>query len=290
MDAVHRFHRPQLRRPVAIIAFEGWNDACEAASSAAAWVLNGSDAQGPFAALEPEEFFNFQEHRPTVDIDGGGTRRLTWPDTRFYSVRTGGERDLIIVVGDEPSFRWKTFSRLVTQVMSDEGVEEVVLLGAYIGNVAHNQPTVLSGTATDPDRLAATGLEPSRYEGPTGIIGVMMEACREVGLPAVSIWAATPHYLAANANPRAMLALVEKSAAILRIEVDTTRLTELAEDFTNRVDEAIADNGDLADYIEALAHGGDDDFGFEEGQGERLDPSRSRELLVEIEEFLRDQG
>jgi len=290
MDAVHRFHRPQLRRPVAIIAFEGWNDACEAASSAAAWVLNGADTEGPFAALEPEEFFNFQEHRPTVEIDGGGTRRLTWPDTRFYAVKTGGERDLIVVVGDEPSFRWKTFARLVTQVMSDEGVEEVVLLGAYIGNVAHNQPTVLSGAATDPDKLPAIELEPSQYEGPTGIVGVMMEACREVGLPAVSIWAATPHYLAANANPRAMLALVEKTSAILRIEIDTTRLVELAQDFTNRVDEAIADNGDLADYIEAIAHG-DDEFGLlDDAQAEHLDPSRSRELLVEIEEFLRDQG
>lgn len=188
--------------------------------------------------------------------------------------------DLIIVIGEEPSFRWKTFSRHITKVLNDCDVEEVVLLGAFIGDVAHTQPVPLAGVAVDPEIVPLWGLIPSTYEGPTGIVGVTMEACREAGLRAVSVWAATPHYLAANANPKTMLALVMKTSELLELDVDPTRLATIEAEFSQRVDEAIASNGDLAEYIETISA---------EGPGE-IDPSRSGLLLDEIEEYLKDQN
>ncbi|MGA9596229.1 MAG: PAC2 family protein, partial [Acidimicrobiia bacterium] len=140
MDAIHRFSKPMLRRPRAIIAFEGWGDACEAASGAATYLMGALDADEPFAVIEPEEFFDFQAHRPTVSIDEGETRRLVWPATLFHRVLLpADDQDLIIVAGDEPSYRWKTFARHVTQVLCESDVEQVVLLGAFIGQVAHTQ-------------------------------------------------------------------------------------------------------------------------------------------------------
>ena len=199
-----------------VVAFEGWNDACDAASGAATYVLGHFDAAEPFAVLEPEEFFDFQEQRPVVAVDDGGTRSLAWPTTRFYALPLPDrERDLVVVVGHEPHLRWKTFSRRIAQFLADQGAEDALLMGAFIGQVAHTVPVPIIGVATDPAEVQRLGLMTSRYEGPTGIVGVMLEAFREVGMPALSLWAATPHYLAANPNPKAMLALVEQAASIL---------------------------------------------------------------------------
>ena len=281
MDPVHRHSRPHLRRPKAVIAFEGWNDACEAASGAVLYLLSRSGVTEPFATIEPEEFFNFQEHRPDVDIDGGGTRKITWPDIKFYAVpQPTADHDLILVVGDEPSFRWKTFARTLTGVLCENDVEVAVLLGAYIGQASHRQPVPLTGAGTDPDAVAAHGLDRSSYEGPTGIISVIVEACREAGVPAVSIWAATPPYLAANANPATMLALIEKTGDVLSLPVDTVRLRKLASDFLQRVDEALEDEDEeLVEFISSLEQPSVD--------GEKAD---GVDLVNEIEEFLKEQG
>lgn len=280
MDVVRRLSRPRLRRPKALVAFEGWNDACEAASGAVLYVLGRSHITEPFATIEPEEFFDFQEHRPHVEIDGGGTRRIAWPDTRFYAVpQPEADHDLVLVVGDEPSFRWKTYARTVAQVLSEQDVDEVVLLGAYIGQASHRQAVPLTGAGTDPTVIAAHGLEGNTYEGPTGIVSVVVEACREAGVPALSIWAATPPYLAANANPATMLALIDKAAAVLSVPVDTSGLGRLAADFLQRVDEAIEDEDeDLVEFISSLEQGTDD--GDVDGD----------DLVTEIEEFLKEQG
>jgi proteasome assembly chaperone (PAC2) family protein len=283
MDAIRRFHRPSLRRPRALIAFEGWNDACEAASGALTYLLGQRDADEPFAVLDPEEFFDFQEHRPTVEIAAGGTRRLVWPTTRFHSVPMPGEdRDLVVVLGEEPSFRWKTFARHITQVLNEVDVEEVVLLGAFIGQVPHRRPVPIVGGGTSPEELFRHGLAPSSYEGPTGIIGVLQEACREVGLPALSLWAATPHYLAANPNPKAMLALLDRAAAVAGFHVDCAELEAITSDFEEKVEEALADSGELAAYVSELEEEPDESTG-------RLDPTLSNELVTEIEDFLRDR-
>lgn len=279
MDLVRRHFRPALRNPKAIIAFEGWNDACEAASGAVQYLLGRGRVDEPFATIEPEEFFNFQEHRPEVEIDSGGTRSLTWPETRFYAVPMDeAPSDLLLVVGDEPSFRWKTFSRTVAQVLSEHDVEQAVLLGAYIGQASHRRPVPLAGAGTDPSAVSAFGLAASDYEGPTGIIGVLVEALREVGTPALSIWAATPPYLAANANPSAMLALLSKASEVVGIPFDLRRLTRLADDFVQRVDEALdEEDDDLVDYIASL-------------DSPNVDETALGELVTEIEDFLKGQS
>lgn len=282
MDAIRRFARPSLRRARALVAFEGWNDACDAASGAVRYLIEQADDIEPFAVIEPEEFFDFQQNRPTVEIEDGGTRRLTWPSTRFYAFpRPEEDRDLVLVLGDEPNFRWKTFSRHITQVLHDADVDTVVLLGAFIGEVAHTVPVPIVGFATDPALLGA--LPKSQYEGPTGIIGVITEACREAGLAAVSLWAGTPHYLAANPNPKAMLALLGAAGGVLRASFDDAELVHLASEFDTQVQVALEQSGDLAEYITNLEQS---DEPIEDLSAE---PDTAA-LVNEIEAFLKEQG
>ncbi len=280
MDAIRRFSRPVLRRPVALVAFEGWSDACDAASGVLSYIIGQHDDLEPFAAIEPEEFFDFQEHRPRVTIDDGGTRSLFWPETKFYALQRE-DRDLVLVLGEEPSFRWKTYSRLITQILHETDVEDVILLGAFIGQVPHTRPVPVIAVATDPSRVADTGLMTSSYEGPTGITGVMIEACREAGLPALSLWAATPHYLAANPNPKAMLALLRAAESAWDIRLDDAELATVASEFETRVDAAMQRSEEFAGYVNELEAASTDDD---------VDQSLSNQLVTEIEAFLKEQG
>ena len=281
MDVIRRFDKPNLRRPQAVVAFEGWNDACDAASGAVNYLIGQLDAGDPFAIIEPEEFFDFQAHRPRMVIDDGGTRSLTWPSTKFYAAQLPDrERDLVIVLGEEPSHRWKTFTRSITRLLAETDVEEAVVLGAFIGRVAHTTRVPIVGVATDPDLVAEHGLLTSSYEGPTGISGVLQEACRKAGLRATSLWAATPHYLAANPNPKAMLALLGRAATVLGFEVDTAELEKVVEEFIDRVDAAVRSSEEFTRYIARLENEDVND-------PSALDPSLSNELVSEIEEFLR---
>ena len=283
MVAIHRFSRPVLRRPRAIIAFEGWGDACEAASGAANYLIGTLEAGEPFAAIDPEEFFDFQAHRPTVSIGDGETRNLTWPTTRFYAITLPhDDRDLVLVVGDEPSYRWKTFSRHLTQVLCESDVEEVILLGAFIGQVAHTQKVPVIGVATDPSVVVRNGLLTSSYEGPTGIVGVVVEACREAGIPALALWAATPHYLAANPNPKAMLALASRAAAILDFEVDFAELETVTDEYLGRVDAALQASDEFSAYVTELEK--------IEPDSDTLGPEAASGLMNEIEDYLRHNG
>lgn len=287
MDAIHRLRRPVLRRPRAIIAFEGWNDACDAASGAITYLLGQYNIDEPFAVIEPDEFFDFQAHRPNVTIGDGGTRSLTWPTTRFYAIEMPAEdRDLILVVGEEPSYRWKTFSRSITSLLAEMGVEQAVLLGAFIGQLAHTKPVPVIGVATDPALVKQYGLMTSSYEGPTGIVGVLQQACKEEGLPAVSLWAATPHYLAANPNPKAMLALTKKAGDVLGLGIDTSELETVANEFLGRVSAAVSASTEFEAYVAQLEKAEAE----EDGEATQLDPSMSAEMVTEIEDFLKNQG
>jgi proteasome assembly chaperone (PAC2) family protein len=280
MDAIHRFSKPMLRRPRAVIAFEGWGDACEAASGAATYLMGALDADEPFAVIEPEEFFDFQAHRPTVSIDDGETRRLSWPSTRFHRVPMPTEdQDLIIVVGDEPSYRWKTFARHVAQVLCENDVEQVVTLGAFIGQVAHTQPVPVIGVSTDPSLVVRNGLLTSEYEGPTGISSVVLEACREAGIQVLALWAATPHYLAANPNPKAMLALATRTASILQFDVDLTELEKVTDEYLGRVNSALASSDEFSEYVAELEEA--------DAVTDGIDPDQTAGLLSEIEDYLR---
>ena len=285
MDPIHRIRRPVLRRPRAIIAFEGWNDACDAASGAVTYLLGQHNVDEPFAVMEPDEFFDFQAHRPRVAIGDGGTRSLTWPTTRFYAVPLPSEdHDLVLVVGDEPSYRWKTFSRSITSLLAETGVEQAVFLGAFIGQVAHTKPVPVIGVATDPSLVYEHGLLTSSYEGPTGIVGVLQEACREEGLPAMSLWAATPHYLAANPNPKAMRALMTRAADILGLAIDTSELDTVVDEFLSRVAAAVSASDEFKTYVARLERS-DEKVAPEDV----VDPSVTTDLVSEIEAFLREQ-
>ena len=281
MDPIRRIDRPALKSPRALLAFEGWNDACDAASGAAAYLLGQYDTE-PYAVIEPEEFYDFQEHRPHVVVDEGGTRRLTWPATRSFALDLPTQpHDLVVVTGDEPNHKWKTYTRLITSLLAESDVELVITLGAFLGQVAHTRPVPIVGVATDPDLLARHGLPASSYEGPTGIVGVMLEACREMGIPAISLWAATPHYLAANPNPKAMLALLERATGVAGVGVDTTELATVAGEFDARVDAALERSEEFADYVRQIE---------EEGDERPVDPMIAGDQLVsEIEDFLRER-
>jgi proteasome assembly chaperone (PAC2) family protein len=283
MDPIRRLSRPALRRPQAVLAWEGWNDACDAASGATAFLLGQYELE-PFAILEPEDFYDFQSSRPKVETGNGGNRRITWPATRFYAIELPEQdRDLVIVVGNEPNLHWKTYTRLVAQVLTETDVEQALTLGAFLAQVAHTVPVPLVGVATDPDIVAEHQLATSDYEGPTGITGVMLEAFREIGMPALSIWAAVPHYLAANPNPKAMLALLEKAADTFGISIDTTELSRVADEFQSRVDEAMAENESFVAYVHRLER---ESTGAPPGV---IDPGESDQLISEIEHFLRNR-
>jgi proteasome assembly chaperone (PAC2) family protein len=281
MDPIRRIDRPALKSPRALLAFEGWNDACDAASGAAAYLLGQYDTE-PFAVIEPEEFYDFQEHRPHVVVDEGGTRRLTWPATLSFALDLPTQpHDLVVVTGDEPNYRWKTYTRLITSLLAESDVELVITMGAFLGQVAHTRPVPIVAVATDPDLLTHHGLPASSYEGPTGIVGVMLEACREMGIPAISLWAATPHYLAANPNPKAMLALLERATGVAGVGIDTTELATVAGEFDARVDAALERSEEFAAYVRRIE---------KEGTEGPVDPTVAGDQLVsEIEEFLRER-
>lgn len=278
MDHLRRFARPRLRSPRALLAWEGWNDACDAASGSAAYLLASVERPEPLAVIEPEEFYDFQLRRPQVKIDEGGTRQLTWPMTRAF-VLPAGHHDLVLVTGEEPNLRWKTYTRTLAGLLSDHDVEMVVTLGAFVGQVAHTRPVPIVGVATDPALVEQYGLLASSYEGPTGIVGVMLEACREVGIPALSLWAATPHYLAANPNPKAMAALLGVARRVLELDLDLAEMEQMAADFDARVDEAMTENDEFVEYVRRL-----------EDEGTTIDPSRSAQMINEIEDFLRGRN
>ncbi len=296
MDPIRRSSSPNLRNPVAVIAFGGWNDACDVASTAAEFLVEAHHSPKPFAEIEPDSFYDFQQQRPTIDVRAGVTRKLEWPGISFIGIeRPDDPRDLIIVTGQEPNFNWKTFSRAVVGVLNEEGVEEVILAGAYIGAVGHRDPVDLSGVGSDAVSVIRSGLASSSYKGPTGIVGVIQEACRESGIRSIAMWAATPPYLAGNPYPKAVLTIVEKIADIINMHIDTSELIAVDAEYTEKVDEAIENSGaefeayleDLEGYDEPLLGSllaRPSDLSDESGQ--RLDPERTDALVDEIVRFL----
>lgn len=275
MAALNWLDRPGLNDPVALIAFEGWGDAGDSASLAAETFLNTYE-NSVVASFDPDDHFDFQVRRPVVHVDDGGTRRIDWPENDFYVVR-GAERDLVVFLGEEPNYRWKSFTTELVDALVGMGVTRAVTLGAFIGQVAHTLPVPLVGSATKPDALAVHGLLPSGYQGPTGIVGVLNHALGNVGIEVVSVWAAVPHYLSNQDYPPAVEALTVKAAELIGVSVDIGDLTLKSRQFKETVDEAMDTNDELREYIEQLEHEAAEEA--EEG-GERL--------VDEIEDFLRE--
>ena len=187
--------RPALERPVLIAAFRGWNDGGQGATLAAGFLARSWQAER-FADIDPESFVDFQQNRPHVSLDEGMTRRIEWPENAFYHARIpGSDRDAVLLLGVEPSLRWRTFSKLVIDLARDLDVQLLVTLGSLLADVPHTRAAPVTGAASDPELVESLGLQHSRYEGPTGIVGVLQDACRREQLPAASLWAAVPHYV-----------------------------------------------------------------------------------------------
>jgi proteasome assembly chaperone (PAC2) family protein len=247
---VHR--RPQLTRPVLIAAFRGWNDGAQAASLAAGYLAKTWEAER-FADLDPENFFDFQATRPHVSLEDGVTRRIDWPETAFYHARPNGlDRDVVLLLGIEPNLRWRTFTELLIGLVGELGVEMMITLGALLADVPHTRPSPVTGSASDPELVRQLGLSSSRYEGPTGIVGVLHDACREASLPSVSLWAAVPHYVSLAPSPRAALALCQRLGDLLDTQIDTAELEQAVDAYTQRVTEAVSTDEETAEYVQEL--------------------------------------
>jgi predicted ATP-grasp superfamily ATP-dependent carboligase len=279
-----------LRHPVLVAGFEGWNDAADAASTAAGWLTqHGTSTQ--LASIDPEEHFDFQSRRPQVELVDGVTRQIAWPENRFFTVGYD-DRDLVVLRGIEPSYRWKSFSRAVTTVAHETGCELVVTLGALLADVPHTRAARITGTATDGELIDRLGLAQSRYEGPTGIVGALNDYCRTDGVPSVSLWAPVPHYLAAPPNPPATLALLERFGGLTGLTFDLSRLQRTAAAWREKVDEVAAGDDDVRNYVSTLEERFDqqttaDGSISDQSWGTNL-PSGD-ELAREVERFLRDQ-
>jgi len=257
-DELRVLERPALTRPVLVSAFRGWNDGGQGASLAGGYLAKTWEAER-FAEIDPEEFFDFQATRPHVSLVDGLTRRIDWPENAFYHARLPGtERDVVLLLGIEPNLRWRAFTQIVVDLARELGVEMMVSLGALLADVPHTRDSPVTGSATDQALVEELGLSASRYEGPTGIVGVLHDACREAEIPSVSLWAAVPHYVSLTPSPRAAKALCERLADLLSAEVDVSDLEEAAEAYAEQVSEAVAADSDTASYVEELERRADE--------------------------------
>ncbi len=296
-----------LRAPAMVCAFEGWNDAGDAASSAIAYLSRALEAER-FAHVDTEEFYDFQTNRPRIRLapdgsDSPSTRReIEWPSVEIYGASIpGAARDLVLVQGVEPSLRWRTFSRLIVELAEALGVGMVITVGALLADVPHTLPVAMTGFASDPalmERLGTTS-RPSRYEGPTGIVGVLHSAAGDAGLPSMSLWASVPHYVAAAPCPKAALALVQRLEELVGVSVDLSELEDAAANYERQVGLAVSSNPEVQAFVERLEQDAESDEDEEDEEGERWGagwplspddlPSGER-LASEFQRFLRQQG
>jgi len=275
--------RPELERPVLVAGFTGWNDAAEAASVAVGALSDSWEAK-QFGTFDGEEFFDFQATRPQVRLVDGVTRQIEWPENAL-SAASGetGERGMVLLSGPEPNFRWRSFCTAVVDLARELEVELVVTMGALLADVPHSRPVMVSANAQDPALVEGLDLSASRYEGPTGITGVLHGVCAEQGLPSVSFWASVPHYLPSVPSAPAALALLESCSNLLQVGVDTSQLEHSAESYQEQVSAAVSRDSDLAGYVRMLEER------FDSQAGDARNLPTGDDLAEELESFLRDQ-
>jgi proteasome assembly chaperone (PAC2) family protein len=275
---------PRLRSPILVCAFRGWNDAAAAASTALASIANDLEGE-QIARIDPEDFFDFQSTRPTIQMDEGQTRRIEWPENNVIAVPVpSADRDLVLFDGTEPNLRWRTFSETIATVADALGVEMVITLGALIAEVSHTLPVPITGLASSQALVEELELERSSYEGPTGIVGVVHDLCRQSGLDSASLWAAVPHYVAAVPNPKAALALLRRLESLTGIAVEASELEEETEDYEEQIGRAVAANPEIEELV-ARIEAEQVDLLDEEGELPSADT-----LASEFQRFLRQRG
>ena len=279
MEYIHwTADRPELESPVMILGFEGWNDAGDAASTAARHIRDRFGGE-VFAEIDAEEFYDFTSTRPTVRLEGTA-RRIDWPENSFAAVHTGeGGRDLIVLVGTEPQLKWRTYSEQVVAMAEEYDVEMVISLGALIADVVHSRPATVYSAAYDLELLERLDLEPSSYEGPTGIVGVVHDALRSAGLGSISLWGTVPSYVPHATSPKAALALVTRVAQLLDLAIPSTALEIGAAAYERQINELVAEDDETTDYVTQL----------EEEYDKSMRPESGQALIEELEQFLRDR-
>jgi len=282
--------RPQLRDPILVAAFTGWNDAGDAASDAVSWLSRQFTARA-FASIDPDEHFDYQSNRPTVTLVDGVTRSISWPTLEFAAAVTpGDDADLVLLSGPEPNMRWRGFCATVLDVARETGCGTVVTFGALLADTPHTAPVRVTGSTTDASAMERLGLEPSRYEGPTGIVGVLHDTCRNAGLTSASFWAPVPHYVATPPNPVATRALLDRFSVFTGRALDLRELGVQAEAWRSRVDSAVDGDDEMESYVRALeAQAADDVDDSDDGDDEEVIPSGD-DLAEAFEEYLREQG
>jgi proteasome assembly chaperone (PAC2) family protein len=275
---------PNLRSPILVCAFRGWNDAAAAASTALGAVADSLDSE-LIAQIDPEDFFDFQSTRPTIALDEGQTRRIEWPENNLIAVSVpAADRDLVLLDGTEPSLRWRTFTETITTAADALGVEMVISLGALIAEVSHTLPVPITGLASSDALVEELELERSSYEGPTGIVGIVHDGCRQAGLDSASLWAAVPHYVAAVPNPKAALALLRRLEGLTGIAVEASELEEETVDYEEQIGRAVAANPEIEDLVQRI-EAEQADLLNEEGELPNADT-----LAREFQQFLRQRG
>ena len=283
---VHRAE-PQLNRPVMVAAFRGWNDAGDAASFAAQHLQRVWGAT-ELASIDPETFFDFQDTRPQVELVDGVTRKITWPENEFTAARLpGAAHDVIVLVGTEPNLRWKTFARLVVSLAQKHDVQLVITLGALLADVPHSRSVPITGTAVDQELIDRLGLQRSRYEGPTGIVGVLHDSLAGAGISSASLWAAVPHYLAVTPNPKAALALVHKAVGLVGWPAEVDDLERASAAYEERVSEMVSSDDDVSAYVKLLEDRTDE---RNRDSLEEMELPSGDALAAELETFLRNRG
>jgi hypothetical protein len=296
MELLRWGHRPALRHPVLVAAFEGWNDAGNAASEAVTFLSQAWGASA-FAEFDGDELFDYTSSRPQVRLEAGKARRLEWPAVTLASAALpGAERDVIFLSGPEPQLRWKGFSRELGQACLELGVDLAVLLGALLADVPHTRPVRISGGAATSELSSLAGLEPSYYEGPTGILGVVGDTLGRSSVPTVSLWASVPHYVSQSTSPKATLALVERTSRLLATSVDVVELQIASAAYERQINELVASDDDASAYVTRLEEQEeeDDDPQLADADlptvddGPRLSPASGERLAAEVERYLRE--
>lgn len=280
-------HRPSgLRAPALICAFRGWNDAGESASAAVSYFSTALDAKR-FAWTDAEQFFDYQATRPRITLVEGITREIEWPALELFEAPVPrAPRDLVLMVGPEPSLNWRSFTTLIVELAEALGVQMVVTVGALLAEIPHSHAVPMTGLASDPALVDRLGLRGSSYEGPTGMVGVLHRACVEAGFPSVSLWASVPHYVAAAPNPKAALALLRKLEGLVGVSVDASSLESAAADYERQVGLAVQSDPDVQAFVERLEQ-------TTETEEEEMSPDQlpSGDIIArEFQRFLRQRG
>ncbi len=312
MSVIELTTRPVLRDPILIAAFRGWNDGGSAATIAAAFLRNRCDAER-FGVIDPDGFVDYQQTRPMVSVEEGHVREITWPETEFFHAPLpNGERDIVLVIGVEPNYRWRAFSSSIANLAAELGCSLAITLGGLLADTPHTRDVPVSGAAHDADLLERFDLEPVRYEGPTGIVGVLHDDLRRAGIPSASLWAAVPHYLGGNPNPTAALALIRALEPLVECDLSPTELETASAEFDRQIARVVANDAEMRSYVadleERIDSGEDyddeddeyDDEGDEDEAGDddamavdeitSDDLPSADELAAELQEYLRKQS